>query len=192
MKRPGRVGWLGAALVACAACGGSTPEEFATANVIPDCVPVGAPLSVGETMEYMAGRYRVVMVRDGSKEQAFGVVDMERAPEAYRDWGAATATLTGSAQIDLGAVGAQTLSGLDSTDPARPGLGSKTAMQPLNMKPSPSVMTPDGMPSEWVMVTQTPFLSTTATCVVSAGSGWPNLSTCIRSPPRMRSASPAA
>lgn len=121
MMGPARVGWLGAAVMALAACGSSTPEEFATGEVIPDCGPVGSPLSVGETMEYMAGRYRVVMVRDGGKEQAFGVVDMERTPEAYRDWGPSTATLTGSAQIDFEAVGAQTLSGLDSTDPARPG-----------------------------------------------------------------------
>ena len=35
--------------------------------------------------------------------------------------------------------------------PARPGRGSKTPMQPLYMKPSPAVTTPEGMPSEWVM-----------------------------------------
>ena len=50
---------------------------------------------------------------------------------------------------------------------------SKTAMQPLNMKPSPSVITPEGMPSEWVMVTQLPSLSTTQRWVVLFGSGWP-------------------
>ena len=44
--------------------------------------------------------------------------------------------------------------------PARPGRGSNTPMQPLYMKPSPAVTTPDGMPSEWVMVTQLPSAST--------------------------------
>ena len=37
-----------------------------------------------------------------------------------------------------------------------PGRGSNTAIQPLYMKPSPSVTTPDGMPSEWVSATQLP------------------------------------
>ena len=32
-------------------------------------------------------------------------------------------------------------------EPGRPGRGSNTAMAPLYMKPSPSVITPDGMPS---------------------------------------------
>ena len=40
-------------------------------------------------------------------------------------------------------------------------------MQPLYMKPSPGVITPEGMPSEWVMVTQLPSASTTETWVVS-------------------------
>ena len=57
--------------------------------------------------------------------------------------------------------------------PARPGRGSKTPMQPLYMKPSPSVITPEGMPSEWVMVTQLPSASTTETCVVSLAGGAP-------------------
>ena len=35
------------------------------------------------------------------------------------------------------------------------------------MKPSPAVTTPDGMPSEWVIVTQLPSASMTETCVVS-------------------------
>ena len=57
--------------------------------------------------------------------------------------------------------------------PARPGRGSNTPMQPLYMKPSPSVITPDGMPSEWVMVTQLPSASTTETCVVSLAAARP-------------------
>ena len=122
MRTVARNEWLVAGLIVLGACGGSAPEEFGTAEVVPDCVPVGSPLSVGETMEYMAGRYRIVMVRDGGKEQAYGVIDVERTPEAYRDRGAAIATLVGSAQIDLGSVGAQAMSGLASTDPARPGV----------------------------------------------------------------------
>ena len=52
-------------------------------------------------------------------------------------------------------------------EPARPGRGSNTPMQPLYMKPRPGVITPDGMPSEWVMVKQLPSLSRTEMCVVS-------------------------
>ena len=52
-------------------------------------------------------------------------------------------------------------------DPARSGRGSNTPMQPLYMKPRPGVTTPDGMPSEWVMVKQLPSLSRTEMCVVS-------------------------
>ena len=46
-----------------------------------------------------------------------------------------------------------------ASEPARPGRGSKTPMQPLYMKPSPSVITPEGMPSECVMVTALPSRS---------------------------------
>ena len=52
-------------------------------------------------------------------------------------------------------------------EPARPGRGSNTPMQPLYMKPRPGVMTPEGIPSEWVMVKQLPSLSRTEMCVVS-------------------------
>src|SRR5215469_12737264 len=54
-----------------------------------------------------------------------------------------------------------------ANDPARPGLGSNTPMQPLYMNPRPLVTTPDGIPSEWVMETQFPSLSRIDTCVVS-------------------------
>jgi len=105
-----------------AACGGSSPEEFRTGDVIQACAPVSGQLSVGETMDYMAGRYRLVMLRDGSRAQAFGVLDLERVPEAFRDWGSSSASLMGSADIDLTAAGAQGLDGLDSTDPEQPGV----------------------------------------------------------------------
>ena len=52
-------------------------------------------------------------------------------------------------------------------EPARPGRGSNTPMQPLYMKPRPFVTTPEGMPSEWVIETQFPSRSTIETCVVS-------------------------
>src|SRR6476646_6079892 len=52
-------------------------------------------------------------------------------------------------------------------EPARPGRGSNTPMQPLYMKPRPDVITPDGMPSEWVIEKQLPSLSRTEMCVVS-------------------------
>ena len=66
-------------------------------------------------------------------------------------------------------------------------------MQPLYMKPSPSVITPEGMPSEWVMVTQPPSASTTDTWVVS-GRGAPALKrgTWAFLPARISSARPAA
>src|SRR6056300_273258 len=46
-------------------------------------------------------------------------------------------------------------------DPARPGLGSKTPIHPLYMKPNPGVITPEGMPKEWVIETAFPSVSTT-------------------------------
>src|SRR5215475_13729143 len=55
-----------------------------------------------------------------------------------------------------------------ANDPARPGLGSKTPMQPLYINPRPLVITPEGMPSEWVMETQFPSASRIDTCVVSS------------------------
>ncbi len=55
-------------------------------------------------------------------------------------------------------------------EPARPGRGSNTLMQPFRMKPVPSGITPDGMPSEWVSETTSPSASTQETWVVSFGS----------------------
>ncbi len=55
-------------------------------------------------------------------------------------------------------------------DPARPGRGSNTLMQPFRMKPVPGGITPDGMPSEWVSDTTRPSASTHETCVVSFAS----------------------
>jgi hypothetical protein len=43
-------------------------------------------------------------------------------PEAYRDWGASTATLLEKADVGFDAVGAQQMKGLDSPDPEGPGV----------------------------------------------------------------------
>src|SRR5215470_5216977 len=78
--------------------------------------------------------------------------------------------------------------------PARPGRGSNTPMQPLYMKPRPSVITPEGIPSECVMATQLPSPSITDTCVVSRLGEPPALKRCTSAflPSRISSASPAA
>ena len=52
----------------------------------------------------------------------------------------------------------------------RPGRGSKPLIKPLYMKPSPSVMTPEGVFSVCVSETALPSASTTLTWVVSADS----------------------
>ena len=118
--------WLGRAVVAPAlassACGGARPEEIRTADVITACAPVASPLPEGETMAYMAGRYEVELYRERSRAQTRGLLDLEAAPEDYRNWGASTATLSGTADIDLAQVGAQPMDGLDSDDPAAPGV----------------------------------------------------------------------
>ena len=89
---------------------------------VTSCSPVGAPLQIQETMAYMAGRYRLVMVSDDEKDRAVGFVDLKQMPEAYRDWGASTATLFGKADVGFDAVGAQQMKGLDSPDPEGPGV----------------------------------------------------------------------
>ncbi len=103
-------------------CGGPSSEGLRTADVIASCASVGAPLSEQETMAYMAGRYRLVMIRDNGRDQVMGILDLERTPEAYRDWGPSIATLSGTANINLSTVGAQEMRGIDSTDPAAPGV----------------------------------------------------------------------
>ena len=95
-------------------CGGPSSEGLRTADVIASCAAVGAPLSEQETMAYMAGRYRLVMVRDNGRDQVIGILDLERTPEAYRDWGPSIATLSGAANINLSTVGAQEMRGIDS------------------------------------------------------------------------------
>ena len=103
-------------------CGGPSSEGLRTADVIASCASVGAPLSEQETMAYMAGRYRLVVIRDNGRDQVMGILDLERTPEAYRDWGPSIATLSGTANINLSTVGAQEMRGIDSTDPAEPGV----------------------------------------------------------------------
>ena len=76
-------------------------------------------------------------------------------------------------------------------EPVRPGRGSNTAMQPLYMKPCPSVTTPDGVPSEWVSDTTLPRASMQEMCVVSVASA-PSRGTVKRSPARMADAISAA
>ena len=55
------------------------------------------------------------------------------------------------------------------------------------MKPSPSVIAPDGLPSVWVSATAMPFRSTTEICVVSR-SERSSRATRARSPRRISSA----
>ena len=120
-----RVKTFRAGLLASAAlvgCGGPSSEGLRTADVITSCASVGAPLSEQETMAYMAGRYRLVMIRDNGRDQVIGILDLERTPEAYRDRGPSFATLSGTANINLSTVGAQEMRGIDSTDPAAPGV----------------------------------------------------------------------
>ena len=79
-----------------------------------------------------------------------------------------------------------------SIEPVRPGRGSKTAMHPLYMNPSPGVMTPDIMPSEWVMVTMPPRASATQRWVVPDDSGSASRSTWLLPPSAMNAARWAA
>ena len=73
---------------------------------------------------------------------------------------------------------------------ARPGRGSNTPMQPLYMKPRPGVITPDGMPSEWVIETALPSPSITEMWVVLADSPpAPKRATCAFSPRSIAAAS---
>src|SRR3546814_14774675 len=56
-------------------------------------------------------------------------------------------------------------------DSGCPGRGSNPLMAPLYMKPRPPVMTPEGVPSEWVTDTAIPCASATARWVVCGYSG---------------------
>ena len=118
--------WLGGALVtlalASSGCGGARPKEIRAANVITACTPVASPLPEGETMAYMAGRYEVELYRERSRVQTRGLLDLDATPEDYRTWAASTVTLSGTVDVDLAEVGAQPMDGLDSNDPAAPGV----------------------------------------------------------------------
>ena len=106
------------------ACVGNAAEENLgiEGDPVASCSPVGVPLQFQETMAYMAGRYRLVMVSDDENDRSVGLIDLERMPEAYRDWGASTATLFGRADVGFDAVDAQQMEGLDSRDPEAPGV----------------------------------------------------------------------
>lgn len=99
-----------------AACGGSVPA----AHLAPAaCAPTAATLDAGATLGGMSGSYTLTMV--GATARTTGSLTLSEQPADMRRMQDATTPLGGMVEIDLAAVGAQTVRMLDSMDPAAPG-----------------------------------------------------------------------
>lgn len=98
------------------ACGGAAPA----AHLAPaTCAPTSGTLGPGATLGEMSGSYTLTMV--GTDARTSGSLMLSTQPEGMRSMMDASTPLGGSVEIDLAAVGAQSVRMLDSVDPAAPG-----------------------------------------------------------------------
>jgi len=85
------------------------------------CAPVTGELAAGATLTSMAGEYRLVLVAADGRS-ASGGLSLRDQPADLRRLQDSSTPLGGAVGIDLGAVGAQMVRSLSSTDPASPGV----------------------------------------------------------------------
>jgi hypothetical protein len=105
-----------------AGCGGNSAGEGEANRLSPAvCAPTTSSLSQDASLESMAGEYRVVLVSEDSRSTA-GDLSLRAQPAALRTLETSGTPLGGTLDIDLGAVGAQLVRSLSSTDPSSPGV----------------------------------------------------------------------
>jgi hypothetical protein len=119
-----RAGLVITALSIVSACGGGAVGEMnpGPAPRMGACVPVDGSVAVGASMSGMQGRYRLTMVSSSGSETADGTMRLEARSGALASRGGTATPLSGTADIDLAAVGAQAVRGLDSADFSAPGV----------------------------------------------------------------------
>lgn len=115
-RRPVRGLFTAGLLASVAACGGPAPAAHLAPAM---CGPTMATLAPGATLEEMSGSFTLTMV--GAEGRTTGSLTLAEQPDGMRTMRDAATPLGGPVEIDLGAVGAQEVRTLDSTDPAAPG-----------------------------------------------------------------------
>jgi hypothetical protein len=107
---------------ALAACGSNSAGEGDANRLSPAaCAPTSSSLSPDASLASMAGDYRVVLVAEDSRSTA-GDLSLREQPAGLRTLESSGTPLGGTLDIDLGAVGAQPVRSLSSTDPSSPGV----------------------------------------------------------------------
>ena len=104
------------------ACGGGGGMETRPGPPAGACAVVAGDLPEGGTMAAMAGAYRLTMVSSDGGDSIDGTIRLEARSGDLGMRGGTATPLGGTADIDLGAVGAQAVRGLDSMDSSAPGV----------------------------------------------------------------------
>ena len=122
MSRPLTRAVLALTTVVTAACaGGGGAGSSSGTEPAGACMPTDATLTDGATLAGMAGSYRLVAVApDGATAE--GRMTLTERTSGQTSIGQTSLPLQGTAEIDFAAVGAAALPGMDSDDPARPGV----------------------------------------------------------------------
>ena len=116
----------GSLALACAAvlsaCGAPSEETPRTSPVDAACVPVDGSLTAGATLEGRAGAWRLELVSDDGQQRSVGALTLVAQPDSLRSMDGAVSPLFGSTTVRPTDVGAPAVGGLESVDPAAPGV----------------------------------------------------------------------
>ena len=107
---------------ALSACGAASDPAARTSPDVAACVPVDGALATGATLEGRAGTYRLEMMSDDGQRRSVGMLTLMPQPDSLRRVDGVTSPLFGSTTARPTEVGAPEVGGLDSVDPAAPGV----------------------------------------------------------------------
>lgn len=106
----------------------ATPLDVADPAValgaeLASCEPVARSLGAGATLAARAGQHRLVLIEDADAgRRTEGTLSLFEMPAELATLSGTATPLGGSADIEVGAVGAYSAGELDSRDPAAPGV----------------------------------------------------------------------
>jgi len=120
--RPPAIGLAMTCVAILSACGATPVPAPRTSPADAACVPVDGVLAPGSTLEGGAGAYRLEMFSEDGQRWTAGELTLVVQPDSLRVVNGATSPLFGSTTAVPNGVGAPTVGGLDSVDPAAPGV----------------------------------------------------------------------
>jgi hypothetical protein len=104
------------------ACAAAPEPPFDPAPADGPCVPMAGVIGEGTTLDGRAGVYRLEMINEDGERRTAGTLTLVAQLDSMRTVGEATSTLYGSTTARPADVGAPAVGGLESLDPAAPGV----------------------------------------------------------------------